>query len=134
MESSILYMYLLYSMFVVGLTIFVSYHLYKSGMAFMLDIFNNRTEMAASTNKLFQIGYLLFGLGIGFMMLQTNVDLVDMQIALEEMARKMGGFSVILGVLMFIYLYLFFRGKRVSAQNRRNEEEAVEYLFKKGDA
>ena len=114
--------YVFYSVFVISLTIFVSHHLFKSGFAFMMDIFNNRADIAGSTNKLFQIGYLLFGLGIGFVLLESHEVLDSFIIAFEVMAKKMGIFAIILGVLLFGYMYLFFRGKRVSAEKRAHSQ------------
>jgi F0F1-type ATP synthase assembly protein I len=35
---------------------------------------------------------------------------------LEKLSVKIGGFSIYLGIMLFINMYLFFRGRRISKQ------------------
>ena len=130
-NATILIAYSIYSLFVVGLTLFVSGHLFKSGKAFMMDIFNNREAIADSINKLFQIGYFLFGLGIGFVLLETHREFLTTQTTIEVMSMKFGQFAIILGVILFAYMFLFFRGKKVSSLKRLQQptkEDDIEDL------
>ena len=46
--------YLIYLPVVLTLTWFVAHTLFKNARIFMLDIFNGRTEIANSTNRLFE--------------------------------------------------------------------------------
>jgi len=43
--------------------------------------------------------------------IHTNQNLI------EALSIKIGGFSIHLGVMVFLNLYLFFRGKRKSKEN-----------------
>jgi F0F1-type ATP synthase assembly protein I len=40
---------------------------------------------------------------------------------IEELSSKIGGFSIYLGIMLFINLYLFFRGKRKANQHKVEE-------------
>ena len=52
--------YIIYLPIAIGLTTFVSQHLFKNSKIFMLDIFNQKVEIAMATNKLFKIGLYQF--------------------------------------------------------------------------
>jgi len=39
----------------------------------------------------------------------------------EALSYKIGGFSIYLGVMLFLNLYFFFRGKRKAKENRVEE-------------
>ena len=81
----------------------------------MLDIFKGRTDIATPTNRLLEIGFYLLNLGTALLILK--VDLIDStQEMVEVLSLKVGGFSIYLGIMLFFYLYLFFRGKKKASQ------------------
>jgi hypothetical protein len=49
--------YLIYLPIVIFLTWYVAHTLFRNSKVFMLDIFHGRTEIAFSTNKLFETGF-----------------------------------------------------------------------------
>ncbi|MBL7836810.1 MAG: hypothetical protein JNM67_04790 [Bacteroidetes bacterium] len=100
------------------LTLYVAHHLFKNGRIFMLDIFNGREEIAFATNRLFQVGFYLLNIGFALMILQFSVELSNRQIMIEKLSYKLGGFSIYLGIMLFLNLYLFFRGKRKAKEAR----------------
>ncbi len=110
--------YLVYLPVAIALTIFVARTLFKNGRVFMLDIFNGREEIAFATNKLFEVGFYLLNLGFALLILRINYDLDNKQIMIEALSHKIGGFSIYLGIMLFFNMYLFFRGKRKSRENR----------------
>nr|WP_294938826.1 hypothetical protein [uncultured Flavobacterium sp.] len=110
--SKILIGYALYLPIALFLTYYVSKTLFKNGKIYMLDIFNGREEIAFATNKLFETGFYLLNLGFALMILQMSVYDNTYQTLIEELSYKIGGFSIYLGVMLFLNLYLFFRGKR----------------------
>ena len=86
----------------------------------MKDIFNNREEIAVATNTLFKIGFYLLNIGFALYILQIN-DVTDTtQSVIEVLSKKVGGFSIYLGVMLFMNMYMFFRGKNASGR-KRNE-------------
>lgn len=110
--------YLIYLPVAITLTIFVAHTLFKNGKIFMLDIFNGREEIAFATNKLFEVGFYLLNIGFALLILRFKLELENKQIMIEALSYKIGGFSIYLGIMLFFNMYLFFRGKRKSRENR----------------
>ena len=107
--------YLIYLPIALGMTFLVARILFKNSKIFMLDIFNGRTEIAFATNRLFEIGFYLLNIGAALLILSTyRVD--DYQEMIEVLSYKIGGFSIYLGVILFLNLLLFFRGRKKSNQ------------------
>jgi predicted PurR-regulated permease PerM len=110
--SKILIGYAIYLPIVIGLTIYVSKTLFKNSIVYMNDIFNGREEIAIATNKLFETGFYLLNLGWALMILKMSLYNNTYQELIEDLSYKVGGFAIYLGVMLFINLYFFFRGKR----------------------
>ncbi|RYZ21440.1 MAG: hypothetical protein EOO16_12990 [Chitinophagaceae bacterium] len=110
--------YLIYLPFVIALTWFVAYTLFKNARVFMMDIFNGRSEIALATNKLFETGFYLLNIGFALHIMEIHTELGDGRVLLEELSAKIGGFAFYLGIMLFLNLYLFFRGKRVAREKR----------------
>ena len=116
--SKILIGYAIYLPVVLFLTYYVSKTLFKNSKIFMLDIFKGREEIANATNKLFETGFYLLNLGFALRILEMNLYKNTYQSLIEELSYKIGGFSIYLGVMLFLNLYFFFRGKRKASQNQ----------------
>ena len=116
--SKILIGYAIYLPVVLLLTYYVSKTLFKNSKIFMLDIFKGREEIANATNKLFETGFYLLNLGFALRILEMNLYKNTYQSLIEELSYKIGGFSIYLGVMLFLNLYFFFRGKRKANQNQ----------------
>jgi len=110
--SKILIGYAFYLPIALALTFYVSRTLFRNSKVYMLDIFKGREEIAVSTNKLFETGFYLLNLGWALMILEIDLGSDSYQNLIEELSYKIGGFSIYLGVMLFINLYFFFRGKR----------------------
>ena len=115
--------YAVYLPIVIGLTYYVAHTLFKNGKVFMLDIFKGREDIAVATNTLFKVGFYLLNLGFALMILQI-VDseynpLDTYQELIEVLSTKIGGFSIYLGVMLFMNLLLFFRGKKKSKEGQK---------------
>jgi len=108
--------YLIYLPLVIILTWYVAHTLFKNSKVFMLEIFRGKTEIALSTNKLFETGFYLLNLGYAFLIMEitTEIGNGDNRTLLESLSTKIGGFCIYLGIMLFFNLYLFFRGRRVS--------------------
>ncbi|RYY99074.1 MAG: hypothetical protein EOO11_06110 [Chitinophagaceae bacterium] len=113
--------YLIYLPIVIVLTWYVAFTLFRNARVFMMDIFNGRTEIALATNKLFETGFYLLNLGFALMIMEIAGDLTDGRTLLEVLSAKIGGFAIYLGVMLFLNLYLFFRGKRVARERRSSK-------------
>lgn len=114
--------YVIYLPIALLLTWYVAKNLFSNSIVFMKDIFNGREEIAIATNTLFRIGFYLLNIGFALYILKINQALINMQETIETLSYKVGGFSIYLGVMLFLNLYLFFRGKRVAKQKRLDQE------------
>ena len=108
--------YLIYLPLAIFLIYWVSSVLFKNSMVFMLDIFRGREEIAAATNSLFKIGFYLLNFGVALYILKMNFIQTNQNL-IEALSIKIGGFSIHLGIMVFLNLYLFFRGKCKSKEN-----------------
>jgi len=118
-DAHVVKAYLIYLPIAILLTALVSHKLFKSGKVFMLDIFNQKEDIAYSTNKLFELGFYLINLGFALKILYiSNID--NSKELIEALANKIGFFAIYLGVMLFANLFLFFRGKKVASQKRRD--------------
>lgn len=103
--------YFIYVPVAVLLTYYVSKTLFSNGKQFMLDIFHGQEGIALATNKLFEVGFYL--LNIGFALYTIKIyRLTTVQGLIETLSTKIGGFSIYLGVILFLNLYLFMRGRK----------------------
>jgi len=114
-NSKIVIGYLIYLPIVILLTIYVSKALFKNGKTFMIDIFKGKEEIALATNKLFEVGFYLLNIGWALLILKiSHSSYMSNQTLIEVLSRKIGGFSIYLGIMLFFNLYLFFRGRKKS--------------------
>ncbi len=117
--------YFIYLPLALSLTYFVARTLFRNSKVFMLDIFNGREDIALSTNKLFEIGFYLINIGVALYLLKIGETsyyeysgLKTVRSVVEVLSAKLGGFSIYLGIMVFLNLFLFFRGKKVSKQKQ----------------
>ena len=116
--TKILVGYAIYLPIALFLTYYVSKTLFKNSKVFMLDIFKGREEIATATNKLFETGFYLLNLGFALMILEMTIYKDDYQSLIEALSYKIGGFAIYLGIMLFLNLYFFFRGKRKASQTQ----------------
>lgn len=117
--------YLIYLPVALGLTFYVARTLFRNARVFMLDIFNGRTEIAESTNRLFETGFYLLNAGFALWILRIHETLESNQELVEALASKVGGFAIYLGIMLFVNMYLFFRGRRKSREHRAIQNVAI---------
>ncbi len=122
METLTVTTYVIYALFVAILTVFVAKILFKNSQTFMIKIFNNQEDLALATNKLFEVGFFLFGFGIGLWYLTVDENIASLKVLFEVLSVKIGAFTMFMGVLLFGNLYMFFRGlKARKISNAANE-------------
>lgn len=117
------YIVLAYSIYLpiaVALTIWVARTLHTNGKVFLVDIFHGQNELAVSVNKLLQVGFYLISLGFAIIKLEIlpswkydqvigqNVQeqINNTQSMIEVLSYKLGSFILILGLMLFINLFL----------------------------
>lgn len=123
--TKILIGYAIYLPIALFLTYYVSKTLFKNSKIYMLDIFKGREEIANATNKLFETGFYLLNLGFALMILEIYLYKDSYQELIEKLSYKIGGFSIYLGIMLFLNLYFFFRGKRKASQAQTEKRMVV---------
>jgi hypothetical protein len=113
----VLISYFIYLPIALVLTYFVAKTLFKNGRVFMLDIFHGKEDIAFSTNRLFEVGFYLLNVGFALLILETPWMLNSQQMV-ERLSLKVGGFSIYLGIMLFINMYFFFRGRKASRRHQ----------------
>lgn len=106
--------YMIYLPVVTAVTWLVAYTLFKNSKVFMLDIFHGNQELAAATNKLFETGFYLLNIGFAFWIMKIADTISNPRSMMEILSGRIGGFFIWLGIMLFLNLYLFFRGRRLS--------------------
>ncbi len=110
--------YAIYLPLAILLTLYVSRTLFKNSKVYMLDIFKGRDEIAMATNRLFETGFYLLNIGFALMILEMDLYNDTDRELVEALSYKLGGFSIYLGLMLFINLYFFFRGKRKAKEHQ----------------
>lgn len=114
--------YAIYLPIALTLTFYVARTLFRNAITFMLEIFHGKNEIALATNRLFEIGFYLMNIGFALLILRIETNnyypLQNSQELIERLSVKIGGFSIYLGIMLFLNLYLLFRGRRKSKENQ----------------
>lgn len=123
MENTLIIIaYAVYLPIALLLIYYVARNLFRNSEIFMLEIFRGKAEIAKATNKLFEIGFYLFN--IGFVMLILKIAFIgSYQDLIERVSYKLGGVAIYLGFMLFLNLYLLFRGKRAT---KRSDERIAQ--------
>lgn len=118
--SKIVIGYFMYIPVALLLTYFVARTLFQNSTVFMLAIFKGQEAIAKATNTLFKVGFYLLNIGFALLILKIDANNFNetYQSLIEILSRKIGGFSIYLGIMLFLNLMLFFRGKRKSSANK----------------
>lgn len=114
--TKILFGYAIYLPTALLLTFYVSRTLFGNSKIYLMDIFRGRDEIASATNKLFETGFYLINIGFALYIIELDLQNNSYQSLIEALSYKIGGFSIYLGMMLFLNLFLFFRGKRKALQ------------------
>ncbi|MEG1591058.1 hypothetical protein [Chryseobacterium sp.] len=103
--------YMIYLPIVITLTVLVSQFLFKNSKTFMIDIFHQKQDIAMATNSLFKIGFYLLNIGFALCIIEFfQIETVEKLVV--ALSKKIGGFSIYLGVMMLLNLLLFLKGRK----------------------
>ncbi len=118
--------YMIYLPIVIMLTVLVSQFLFKNSKTFMIDIFHQKEDIAMATNSLFKIGFYLLNIGFALCIIEfLQIETVERLVV--ALSKKIGGFSIYLGVMMLLNLLLFLKGrKHAMNKDKMKTEETLE--------
>lgn len=103
--------YMIYLPIAITLTVLVSQFLFKNSKTFMVDIFHQKKDIAMATNSLFKIGFYLLNIGFALCIIEFfQIETIERLVV--ALSKKIGGFSIYLGVMMLLNLLLFLKGRK----------------------
>ncbi len=105
--------YAIYLPIVLTLTVIVSELLFRNAKVFLMDIFHQKSDIALATNSLFKIGFYLLNIGFAFLIIEFN-QLITGESLVVGLSKKVGGFSIYLGLMLLFNLLLFMKGRKKS--------------------
>ncbi|CAD0220004.1 hypothetical protein KYG33_07485 [Chryseobacterium sp. D764] len=112
--------YMIYLPIVITLTVLVSQFLFKNSKTFMIDIFHQKKDIAMATNSLFKIGFYLLNIGFALCIIEFfQIETIERLVV--ALSKKIGGFSIYLGIMMLLNLLLFLKGRK----HALNKEKVV---------
>lgn len=122
--------YSVYIPITIALSIWIARSLHKNTKAFLVERFQHNEALASSTNNLIQTGFYLIAFGFSFMKMRVRNNghlndnnrwvydqLLSSQETIEELAVKLGSFTLILGLLLFFNFFIMLiiqRPKRIN--------------------
>lgn len=113
--------YMIYLPIVIALTVLVSQFLFKNSKTFMIDIFHQKKDIAMATNSLFKIGFYLLNIGFALCIIEFfQIETIERLVV--ALSKKIGGFSIYLGIMMLLNLLLFLKGRK----HAMNKEKHVQ--------
>jgi hypothetical protein len=110
--DSVVLTYLLYLGITVPLTIWVSRVLYRHGETFLVDVFDGNDKLARAVNQLLVTGFYLLNLGYVAFFMRTDDELATGRAMIEVLAKKVGGVSIVLGVVHLFNVWMFNNYRR----------------------
>src|SRR5438445_10495440 len=100
------WMYLVYLLISVALTVWVARTLHKNGRIFLVDSFLGNEPLADSVNHLLVVGFYLINIGYVTLALKYGVVASTAQESLETLSTKVGLVLLVLGGMHFFNLYV----------------------------
>lgn len=105
------WMYLVYVVLSVGLTIWVATTLSRNGLVFLEDVFAD-SRLARAVNQLLVMGFYLLNLGFVAVAMRSDTRIPDAARALETLSYKIGFVLLVLGVLHVCNVFFLGRYRR----------------------
>jgi hypothetical protein len=105
------WMYLVYLLLSIGLTVWVATTLSRNGLVFLADVFAD-DRLARAVNQLLVMGFYLLNLGYVAFAMRSSAEVSDASEALETLSTKIGLVLLVLGVLHFCNVYFLGRYRR----------------------
>ncbi|MEX0754871.1 MAG: hypothetical protein WD739_10705 [Actinomycetota bacterium] len=98
----------LYVVVAIGLTVWLARTLFRSGTAFLHDVFVDKPELADAVNRLLVVGFYMFNLGYALFILRASRELDPFE-AMTFLVNRMALLLVTLAAVHFINVFVFWR-------------------------
>lgn len=111
--------YSLYLVISISLTVWVARTLSKNGRPFLIECFDDQSELADSVNHLLVVGFYLVNFGFICHFLKVGSEIATITDVFEALGTKIGTVLLVLGGMHFFNLFLF---QRIRRQLRESKE------------
>ncbi|MBX9690656.1 MAG: hypothetical protein K2X27_28330 [Candidatus Obscuribacterales bacterium] len=101
--------YISYLIISISMTIWIGRTLAGNGQIFLLDVFAGNKALAASVNRLLEVGFYLINLGYVSLVLRLQENVNSLQSSIEALSGKVGVVLLVLGFMHFFNLFVFSR-------------------------
>ena len=109
--------YVFYLIISITITVWVAKTLSKNGRIFLIEIFDQKTELADSINQMLVVGFYLINCGYITLIMETGTGIVNTRQVFEFLSGKIGFVLIVLGVMHFFLMYVIARwGKAATAK------------------
>ncbi|MFC6017672.1 hypothetical protein ACFP2T_15830 [Plantactinospora solaniradicis] len=105
------WMYLVYLVISIGLTIWVASTLSRNGLVFLEEVFEDN-RLARAVNSLLVVGFYLLNLGYVSVAMKHGGGVHTVSQAMEELSKKIGLVLLVLGALHFFNVFALNRYRR----------------------
>ena len=110
--TTAVYIYILYTIISIAMTIWVARTLHRNGRVFLLEAFKDREEMADSVNHLLVVGFYLINFGFILLFLRFGTKPETLVEGIEYIATKLGVVLLVLGAMHFFNIFNFDRMRK----------------------
>ena len=109
--------YIFYLIISITITIWVAKTLSKNGRIFLIEFFDQKTELADSINHMLVVGFYLINCGYITLIMETGAKIVNTRQVFEFLSGKIGFVLIVLGLMHFFLMYVIARwGKTAAAK------------------
>ena len=106
------YIYIVYTVISIAMTVWVARTLHKNGRIFLLEAFKDKVEMADSVNHLLVVGFYLINIGFILLFLSVGKKPETLVAGIEYIATKLGVVLLVLGFMHFFNVFNFNRMRK----------------------
>ena len=100
--------YTIYVAVAVGLTIWLARTLFRSGTAFLHDVFAEKPDLADAVNRLLVVGFYMLNLGYALFILRASQGLHGFE-AVQFLVNRLAILLLSLAALHFVNVIVFWR-------------------------
>ena len=97
-----------YVVVAVGLTVWLARTLFRNGAAFLLDVFEDKPELAGAVNRLLVTGFYMLNLGYAFFILRASRGYDGFE-ATQFLVNRLAILLVTLAGIHFVNVLVFWR-------------------------
>jgi len=115
----IIWLYIVYLIITVTITVWVAHTLFSNGKVFLIDIFHGNKELADAVNNLLWVGFYLVNIGYAVYTLRVVDEVQTARLVIEILSIKIGAIILILGGMHFFNMFIFFRLRKRAIEDKK---------------